>query len=127
MICIYLLKFAVLSLLILSKSLQTIPCRHTATGSRTIVTGMNRIRMKDWSIQDKIQGTNKLDLFLCTPQRRIHDGRIQKRRMTLKITIGIMGNKGNEGKSLPQPCRHVNAMKADKPPTMVPGIYKYFS
>ena len=79
--------------------------------------------MKDWSIQDKIQGTNKLDLFLCTPQRRIHDGRIQNRRMKLKIILGIIGNRG-KGKSLPQPCIHVNAMKAEKPPTRVPGIYE---
>ena len=79
--------------------------------------------VKDWSIQHKIQGTNKLDLLLCTPQRRIHDGRIQKRRMKLKIMIGIIGNTG-KGNSLPQPCRHVNAIKAEKPPTRVPGIYK---
>ena len=53
----------------------------------------------------------------------MHDGRIQKRRMKLKIILGIIGNRG-KGNSLPQPCRHVNAIKAEKPPTRVPGIYK---
>ena len=53
----------------------------------------------------------------------MHDGRIQKRRMKLKIIHGIIGNRG-KGNSLPQPCRHVNAIKAEKPPTRVPGIYK---